>query len=188
MALPANDLPASDQDALLRFVERFALVIANSGIPRMPARVFAYVLAEDAERYTATELATGLRVSPAAISGAVRYLVQVGLLAREREPGARSDHYRVFDSDVWGVITATQIPVIQSYQDAAAEGVKTLRAGSAGAKRMRETEEYFAFLMDEMQQMRQRWRDRRRSLRLDQPEGPDHPDQPSASPPRSGNS
>lgn len=170
MAFPTSDLPESDQDTLLRFVERFALVIANSGLPRMPARVFAYVLAEDAERYTATELANGLRVSPAAISGAVRYLVQVGLLAREREPGARSDHYRVFDSDVWGIITDSQLPVIQSYQAAAAEGAKVLRPGSAGAHRMRETEEYFAFLLAEMQQIRQRWRDRRHTLGLDQPD------------------
>jgi DNA-binding transcriptional regulator GbsR (MarR family) len=133
----------------------------------MPARVFAYVLAEDAECYTATELATGLRVSPAAISGAVRYLVQVGLLTREREPGARSDHYRVFDSDVWGVITASQLPVIQNYQDAAAEGARVLKAGSAGARRMRETEEYFAFLLAEMELIQQRWRDRRHTLRLD---------------------
>ncbi|CAN5858498.1 hypothetical protein BH23ACT5_BH23ACT5_11240 [soil metagenome] len=31
--------------------------------PRMAARVFAYVLAEDSDRYTAAELAVGLGVS-----------------------------------------------------------------------------------------------------------------------------
>src|ERR671910_2108093 len=100
-----------DHDELLRFVERFAMVLAESGIPRMPARVFAYVLAEDAERYTAADLARGLRVSLAAISGAVRYLVQVGLLAKEREPGSRSDHYRIFDEDIWGTIFSQRLPV-----------------------------------------------------------------------------
>ncbi|MBN1174688.1 MAG: MarR family transcriptional regulator [Micromonosporaceae bacterium] len=152
----------TDRDQLLRFVERFALVLAGSGIPRMPARVFAYVLAEDAERYTAAELASGLRVSPAAISGAVRYLVQVGLLAKEREPGARSDHYRVFDDDVWGMISAHKLPLLQTYEDAAAEGAELLRPGSAGSNRMRETQAFFAFLKTEQLRVLERWREHRR--------------------------
>ena len=76
-------------DELLRFVERFALLLTSSGLPRMPARVFAYVIADDAERYTARELAEGLRVSPAAISGALKVLVGSGILARDRTPGGR---------------------------------------------------------------------------------------------------
>src|SRR4030095_13763683 len=85
--------PDADEEAVLRFVEQFALVLVEAGIPRMPARVFAYVLAVDADRHTAAELAAGLRVSPAAISGAVRYLVQVGLLGKERAPRSRRGYY-----------------------------------------------------------------------------------------------
>jgi 8-oxo-dGTP diphosphatase len=36
------------EETVLRFVERFALVLSETGLPRMPARVFAYVLAHDA--------------------------------------------------------------------------------------------------------------------------------------------
>jgi DNA-binding transcriptional regulator GbsR (MarR family) len=149
---------------MLRFVERFAMVLAESGIPRMPARVFAYVLAEDAEKYTAAELAAGLRVSLAAISGAVRYLLQVGLLAKEREPGSRSDQYRIFDEDIWGTIAKQRLPVLQVYADAAAEGVKVLKPGSPGAQRMRETQEYYAFLQAEQPKLLERWREHRRAL------------------------
>ncbi|MQA25164.1 MAG: MarR family transcriptional regulator [Micromonosporaceae bacterium] len=149
---------------MLRFVERFAMVLTESGIPRTPARVFAYVLAEDAEKYTAAELAAGLRVSLGAISGAVRYLLQVGLLAKEREPGSRSDHYRIFDEDIWGAIVNQRLPVLKVYEDAAAEGVKLLRAGSAGARRMRETQEFYAFLRAEQPKVIQRWREHRRAL------------------------
>ena len=74
-------------DSLFQAVERFGQALEGSGMPRMPARVFAYVLAEDSDRYTAAQLAEGLQVSPAAISGAVRYLVDTGLLIRERAPG-----------------------------------------------------------------------------------------------------
>jgi DNA-binding transcriptional regulator GbsR (MarR family) len=160
----ADDTQTRDHDELLRFVERFAMVLAESGIPRMPARVFAYVLAEDAERYTAAELAGGLRVSLAAISGAVRYLLQVGLLTKEREPGSRSDHYRIFDEDIWGTIISQRLHVLQIYEDAAAEGVKLLKAGSAGARRMRETQEFYAFLRREQPKMMERWREHRRTL------------------------
>lgn len=164
-----------EHDELLRFVERFAMVLTESGIPRMPARVFAYVLAEDAEKYTATELANGLRVSPAAISGAVRYLLQVGLLTKEREPGARSDHYRIFDEDVWGTIVSQRVPVLKTYEDAAAEGVRILRPGSPGARRMRETQEFYAFLRAEQPKVLERWREYRRTLAADTEPGREEP-------------
>lgn len=164
MVTQAEDEAAHDHEELLRFVERFAMVLAESGIPRMPARVFAYVLAEDAERYTAAELASGLRVSLAAISGAVRYLLQIGLLAKAREPGSRSDHYRIFDDDVWGTIAGQRLPLLQVYEDAAAEGVKLLKPGSAGARRMRETREFYAFLRAEQPKLIDRWREYRRIL------------------------
>lgn len=163
MTAPEDDTSTRDHDELLRFVERFAMVLANSGIPRMPARVFAYVLAEDAEKYTAAELARGLRVSLAAISGAVRYLVQVGMLAKEREPGSRSDHYRIYDSDIWGMIVSQQLPMIETYEHAAAEGVKLLPPGSPGARRMRETQEFCAFMRVEQLSLLQRWREHRRT-------------------------
>lgn len=140
------------------------MVLADSGIPRMPARVFAYVLAEDAERYTAAELATGLRVSLAAISGAVRYLLQVGLLTKEREPGSRSDHYRVFDEDVWGTIILKRLPILKIYEEAAAEGVQLLRPGSPGARRMLETQEFYRFVQAEQPKLIERWRKHRQAL------------------------
>ena len=164
MTTPADETAIRDHEELLRFVERFAMVLAESGIPRMPARVFAYVLAEDAEKYTAAELATGLRVSLAAISGAVRYLLQVGLLAKEREPGSRSDHYRIFDEDIWGTIVNQRLPMLKVHEDAAAEGVKLLKPGSPGARRMRETQEFYAFLRAEQPKLMQQWREHRRSL------------------------
>ena len=75
--------------SVARFIERFAAVLEESGVPRMPARVFVALLAEDSGSLTAAQLAQRLQVSPAAISGAVRYLTQVSLVGREREPGSR---------------------------------------------------------------------------------------------------
>ncbi|WP_433873173.1 GbsR/MarR family transcriptional regulator [Saccharopolyspora sp. CA-218241] len=152
---------------LLRYVERFAQVLEESGVPRMPARVFAYVLAEDRDRYTASELAAGLRVSPAAISGAVRYLVQVGLVTKEREPGMRSDLYRIDDRDIWSRIFLQRSDLLSHYEKAAAEGVETLGPDTRGGRRMRESQEFFAFLRAELDAVMARWREYRPQLDLD---------------------
>lgn len=154
-----------DQEQLLRFVERFALALAEVGLPRMPARVFAYVLADDAERYTAAELAEALRVSPAAISGAVRALVTMRLLGREREPGARADTYRVYDDDIWGVITARRTQIIEPIEQLAAEGAELLGEDTPGGRRLRETQQFYSFFRDKLPETLKEWEEQRRQLR-----------------------
>jgi DNA-binding transcriptional regulator GbsR (MarR family) len=153
--------PAS-QDALLRFVERFAIVLAESGLQRMTARVFAYALADDADRYSASELADALRVSPAAVSGAVRELVAMGMLTKEREPGDRSDTYRLAQ-DIWyGMITQGE-GHLEAMQRVSADGVKLLGTGTPGGRRVAETEEFCAFLRHELEQLTQRWHEHRQA-------------------------
>ncbi|WP_084760011.1 GbsR/MarR family transcriptional regulator [Nocardia mangyaensis] len=152
------------EEAVMRFVEQFALLLTDSGMPRMSARVFAYVLADDADRYTAQELSTGLRVSPAAISGAVRHLVRIGLLGREREPGARSDTYRVYDDDVWYAITMQRQDALDRSIRFLGEGVELLDQARPGARRVRETLEYYRFMRAELPAAMQRWRVRHDEL------------------------
>ncbi|MFD6859236.1 GbsR/MarR family transcriptional regulator [Rhodococcus sp. NPDC060090] len=160
------------QEAVLRFVEQFALLLTDGGMPRMPARVFAFVLADDAERYTAKELADGLRVSPAAISGAVNYLVHTGLLGREREPGARKDSYRVYDDDVWSAISRQRQQVMERWVAFLAEGVELLDQAGPGARRVRETLEYYRFMCAEVPQVMQRWQEHRLELFAGAPTDP----------------
>lgn len=154
----------TEHEQLLRAVERVAGLLAESGMPRMAARVFAYALADDADRYTAAELASGLRVSPAAISGAVRYLTDTRLLFKEREPGSRADLYRVHDDDVWGAITAARIPLLAMWEEAAEEAARMIGPDHRGAHRLRESQEFFKFTREETTAMLERWRKRRASL------------------------
>lgn len=153
-----------EHEALLRFVERFALVLTDAGMPRMPSRVFAYVLADDATRYTAGELSRGLRVSPAAISGAVRYLVQAGMLSKEREPGARSDHYCIDDEDVWARIHAQRLPLLRRWIDELDAGIAQLGTDRAGGRRLNETRAYMRFMEEEIASMIERWPKRKHEL------------------------
>jgi DNA-binding transcriptional regulator GbsR (MarR family) len=161
-----------ERAVLLRFVERFALVLRDSGMSPMPARVLAYALADDADRYTATELAEGLQVSPAAISGAVRQLVQLGLLIREREPGTRSDLYVLDDSDLWSRFMASELAALRRFEDAVASGVQALGTERPGGRRLAETRDFMAFLHRELTAAVERWPAERERLSRAVPPGP----------------
>lgn len=147
------------QADLLRYVERFALVLRGIGLPPMAARVFAYALAEDADRYTAANLASALRASPAAISGAVRYLVQIGLLGREREPGTRSDLY-VLHGDVWTRLLGSELASLTGLRDVVLDGAAVVGADTPGGRRLTHSAEFFAFLEEGMQRLLEEWRGR----------------------------
>ena len=68
---------------------------------------------------TAAELAEALQASPAAVSGAVRYLVQTDLVERAREPGSRRDVYRLGD-DPWYEAIYRREPLLERWERALA--------------------------------------------------------------------
>lgn len=133
-----------ESEGLLRVVERIALILNEAGIPRMPARVLAYMLADDADRYSAAALADGLRVSPAAISGAVRHLTATRMVVKEREPGRRAEFYRVCEGDVCGMIVAAWIPVLKQWESVVESAAVELGA-NGGGHRLAEATEFIAF-------------------------------------------
>lgn len=151
-----------DPQAIARFVERFALLLADGGMARMPARVFARLMATDSGRMTATELSDALVVSPAAISGAVRYLEQVGLVARGREPGERRDHYVVSD-DTWMEAFTNRDKLLENWSAALSEGIDALGATGPAAERLATTRRFFLFIQKELGQVMDRWRAQERA-------------------------
>jgi len=156
-ATPAARDASRDADGTRRFVEDFALLLVDAGVPRMPARVFACVLADDAGALTAGDLAERLHVSPAAISGAVRWLTQMHLLTRAREPGARRDHYRMRD-DQWYEATVFKTAALRRFEDVLAEGVALVGTDTPAGRRLEETQEFFAFFRAEMPALLERFR------------------------------
>jgi DNA-binding transcriptional regulator GbsR (MarR family) len=154
-----------DADALKRFVERFSLTLSESGVPRMAARIFVALLVDDDGRMTAAEIADYLRISRAAISIAVRILVQASLIVREREPGQAVDHYRVLD-DVWIENTLWKDAAFRQMETDLEIGTEVLSKDSAAWRRVEETRQFFAFAREELAHMMVRWRSRRAELRL----------------------
>ncbi|GAB2863740.1 MarR family transcriptional regulator [Streptomyces deserti] len=146
-----------DPEAVSRFVEHFAAQLVEAGLPRMPARVFAALLASDTGALTSAELGEQLKISPAAVSGAVRYLAQVHMLSREREPGSRRERYRVH-SDQWYEALANREAILKRWQDAVREGVTSLGAETPAGRRLAETLAFFEFVEKDVAEMIERWR------------------------------
>ena len=152
-----------DLGAVLRFVERFSALLCQVGFPRMPARVFAALLVTDSGSLTAAELADMLRVSPAAISGAIRYLIQIGLANREREQGSRRDLYRVPD-DVWYEVVRVREQVTARWVPTLQAGIEALGAGTPAAQRLAETADFFEFLRKQGPELLAKWTEHRASM------------------------
>lgn len=109
---------------------------------------------------TARELADRLQVSPAAVSGAVRYLEQARLVRRVREPGERTDRF-VLGDDAWYEAIADRSEIFDGLLSALAEGLVAVGDGSVAGQRIAETSEFFAYLKDEMPLLIERWRSSR---------------------------
>ncbi|GHD85590.1 GbsR/MarR family transcriptional regulator [Streptomyces naganishii] len=152
-----------DPEAVSRFVEHFAAQLVEAGVPRMPARVFAALLASDSGTLTSAELGERLRISPAAVSGAVRYLAQVHMVSREREPGSRRERYRVH-GDQWYEALTSRETVIKRWEHALREGVDSLGAATPAGRRLAETLAFFEFVDTEIAEMMNRWRAHRERL------------------------
>jgi MarR family len=153
-----------DPTAVAGFIERFAATLADAGMPRMAARAFAALLSTDSARLTAAELGELLGASPAAVSGAVRYLVQLNLATRESVKGSRRDYYRLLD-DVWYEAALSRDRMIPRWERAAREGVTALGADTPAGSRMAETLAYFEFVQVEIPAVLKRWREVRSRLR-----------------------
>jgi DNA-binding transcriptional regulator GbsR (MarR family) len=152
-----------DREAVSKFVESFAAQLVEAGMQRMPARVFAALLSSDEGVMTSAELGDQLRISPAAVSGAVRYLAQTHMVSREREPGSRRERYRVH-GDQWYEALTNREAIIKRWEGALREGVDSLGPETPAGRRMAETLAFFEFIEGEVQAMMERWRVHREKL------------------------
>jgi DNA-binding transcriptional regulator GbsR (MarR family) len=147
----ARDLAAVDP-----FIERFTQVLVDAGMPRIASRILVVLLSTDAARLSAAELAQQVRSSPAAISGGVRYLVQLGLIHRGREPGSRRDHYHV-DDDVWYQTITQRDQLMSRFASSLREGARVMGEGTAAGSRFAESVAFFEFIQTELQSLVERW-------------------------------
>ena len=145
------------REAVSQFVERFAGVLANSGVPTMSARVMGAMLVSPTGTMTAAELAESLRISQPAVSGAVRQLLQVAFISRERLPGSRKDHYRIRD-DVFAAILERRNQALGEWESTSRSGAALFGEDSPVRHRLTEAADFFAFIHADMDQLIKNWR------------------------------
>ncbi|EIF00921.1 GbsR/MarR family transcriptional regulator [Saccharomonospora glauca] len=159
---PQSQRDPSGDEAVRSYVEKLAITLADLGFPRTAARVFAALTVSQSGRMTAGELADTLSISPAAVSGAVRYLEQLGLVTRERRPGERRDHYCLYD-DLWFASFFKHDRTLRRWRDTTLEGVAAVGADTPAGRRLAETADFLDFFLAELPVLFERWRAERSS-------------------------
>lgn len=178
-----TDRHIPDRADLLDLVERLALVLGRLAIPAMPARVLAYALIADDDTHTAGQFAQGLRVSPAAISGALHQLLDLGLLVRTREPGVRSDLYALAQQNPLPRYLTSRIQRVATAENRLLDDVQALGSGTpGGTRRVTEAFAFAAFLRTHLDDAIARWQQLSRP-RSDEDAGDPRREQNDRSPP-----
>ena len=144
------------KDPLFDYVERFTSVLVAAGFPPMPARVFVALMLADSGRLTAAELAGTLRISPAAVSGAVRYLIQLGMVHKERVPGSRRDYYRM-PGNMWDNMIRMRDQVMTRWTALVREGIDLVGPDTPAGARLAEQAAFLEFVSKELSDVLARW-------------------------------
>ncbi|MEO5664895.1 MAG: MarR family transcriptional regulator [Nocardioides sp.] len=144
------------RDAAEKYVERMGAALTSAGLARLPSRVFAALTVDPDGRMTSAELVETLGVSPAAVSGAIGSLSQIGFVHRERERGSRRDIY-VVDDDAWHRAMmqhdATYAPMLAALDDA----IDVLPPGTPEHRRLFVMREFLRFVGTELDAIGERW-------------------------------
>ncbi len=155
----------SSESQRAHFVERMGGALTSAGLARLPSRIFAALLVDDDGRMTAAQIGETLQVSPAAVSGAVRYLDGVGMVRREREPGSRRDVF-VVDDDAWHDTMMRADQIYAPMQAALKRALDELPRDDPAYRRLRLSHEFLAFVLEQMSSMNERWTERVKELDL----------------------
>lgn len=130
--------------------------LAHQGFPAMPARVVMALTASEEGRLTAEELAAELAASPAAISGAVRYLGTLGFVRAGTVPGSRRHVYSL-PRTPWYTATLTRPGVYRDLIELLAAAAERMAPGSTARERVEEMVDFFRFFERRLPDLLEEW-------------------------------
>lgn len=145
----AADQRRASVDPRREYVERFAAMMVDGGLPRMASRVLALLYTSDSRSLTAAELVRELQVSPASISKAIGYLERVGMVHREPDPVRRLQHYVIAD-DVWLKAWEVSARTNHNWAETAAEGIELVGRDTPAGERLLHMADFFERLSEDM--------------------------------------
>lgn len=137
--------------------ERLALVLAGQGLQRMTARVLVALVFTEQSSVTMSELAEELQASAGSISGALKNLTSVGLIERVPAPASRRDHFRL-RADPWATLYTGHNQTIAAFLQAADDAITATGGAGPARDRLVEMRDFYAFLLDEIPAVLERWR------------------------------
>ncbi|MEI3868122.1 MULTISPECIES: helix-turn-helix domain-containing protein [unclassified Microbacterium] len=152
MAEPERSHPGVER------AERAAAMLAAAGMPRMPARVMMALVGSPDEGYSAAELASRLGVSPAAVSGAVRYLESMRMVHRLSRPGERVARFDLID-DGWRSMVVSQTPMYGRLADDIDAIADDNADAPASVERAREIAGFLRYLEKRMPELVVEWQE-----------------------------
>ena len=132
-------------------------MLTAAGMARMPARVKMALVGSPDDGYTAADLAERLGVSPAAVSGAVRYLISMRLVQRLSRPGDRRDRYDLVD-DAWGGMITSNAPLYAALATQMDRIADENTDAPASVARAREVADFLRYLTERMPGLVDEWR------------------------------
>jgi len=139
--------------------EHLALTLVVSGMQRMAARVLAAFLFTDEPSLTAGDLSEELEASAGSVSGAIKMVMQMGLIERVPVRGSRREHYRMRDR-AWTTLYSRQHAPIDDILSAVARGVEAVEPGPA-RERLAYMRDFYEFLLGEVPALIERFEQRR---------------------------
>jgi len=143
------------------FVDQFALLFENAGLPPVAGRILGRLLCCDPAHQSSQELAGWLGASAGAISTATRMLVQFGLLERVRFRGDRAVYFRI-RPDAWEAIWQREIEEVGFLRRLADRGLASLDGAPEDVRRrMEDFRDLYALLEDELPRIQARWKERK---------------------------
>lgn len=166
-AASASSLPAAPEagvpaaSAIAAYADAAGGELAAQGFPRVAARVLMAITAAEDGRLTAAELAETLVLSPAAVSGGIRYLVQLGFVRVATVPGTRRHTYSLTELPWYALSNFGD----RSQRSAVAleRAAALLPPGSAAIERAADMADFMRFCAERVPALMDEWRAERRA-------------------------
>ncbi|GAA4920087.1 MarR family protein [Stackebrandtia albiflava] len=156
MASETHSTQIPDPPQWTRFAEEVGQFLENEGMPRIQARVLAWLLVSQPAHQSAEELATGLRSSRGSISMAVQSLQRAGAVERFTVAGSRRTHYRMRPG-FWLNEAAQKARLARQWTELADRGMNLLSGPGDDTRRLRETRDVYAFLAEQYERIHELW-------------------------------
>jgi len=147
--------------AAAEFIERMGLAAEAEGLPRIAARLFAYMLIDGGPR-TADEIAEQLKVSRGSVSTNTRLLEGRGVIERFTRPGERQQYFRLADDPLGRKFE--QLPEhVRRWQAIVVDARQALPDEMSEARaRLADVEDFCEFALEIAESNLRAWRERRK--------------------------